>query len=115
MNEEENKRIVRRFVEEMWNQRKLDLAHEIIAPDCVTHQLRGGAEAAGTPRTSELVKREAEAWLAGFPDLHFDLEQMIAQGDQVVSRYTLRGTHIGNWNGVPASNKRISVPMMTIH
>ena len=115
MDEEQNKRIVLRFVEEMWNQRKLEVADEIIAPDCITHQLRGGADVAGAPRSPELVKREAQAWLVAFPDLRFDLEQMIADEDQVVSRYTLKGTHTGTWNGIPATNKKISVPMMTIH
>src|ERR1700759_4839894 len=116
MSEEQNKAVIRRFVEEMWNQRKLEVADEVVASDCITHQLRGGAaDAAGALRTPELVKREAQAWLAGFPDLRFELEQMIASGDLVVSRYTLTGTHTGIWNGVAATNQKISVPMMTIH
>jgi len=115
MNEEQNKEIVRRFVEEMWNGRKLDVADEIISPDCTTHQLRGGADASGAPRTPELVKREAQAWLAAFPDLQFRIEQMIAADDRVVSHFILSGTHAGTWNGVAATNKKISVPMMTIH
>lgn len=115
MNEEENKALIRRFIDEMWNQRKLELADEIFAPDCVTHQLRGDADSTGAPRTPELVKREAESWLSAFPDLRFKIEQMIAADDHVVSRYTLHATHTGNWNGVAATNKKISVPMMTIH
>ena len=77
MNEEQNKIVVKRFIDEMWNQRKLQLADELFATDCVTHQLRTGETAAGTPRTVESVKREATAWLTGFPDLEFVLEQMI--------------------------------------
>jgi len=115
MNEEPNKALVRRFIDQMWNQRQLELADQIFAPDCVTHQLRGGADPTGAPRTPELVRREAESWLAAFPDLKFEIQQMIAAEDYVVSRYTMNATHTGTWNGVAATNKKVSVPMMTIH
>ena len=115
MNEEQKKEIVRRFVERLWNRRELDVADELISPDCITHQLRGAADAAGASRTPELVKREAQAWLAGFPDLRFEIEQMIAEEDRVASRLTLTGTHTGTWNGIPATNRKIALPMMTIH
>ncbi len=88
MNEEQNKTIVKRFIEEMWNQRKLQVADELFAADCVTHQLRSGEDPAGIPRSAESVKREAAAWLTGFPDLEFLLEQMIAGGDRVVSHWS---------------------------
>jgi predicted ester cyclase len=88
MNEEECKKIVTRFIEEMWNQRKLQVADELFAADCVTHQLRSGENAAGVPRSAESVKQEAAAWLTGFPDLEFVLEQMIVAGDRVVSHCT---------------------------
>ena len=113
--EEQNKAVVRRFIEEMWNQRKLELADELFAQDCVTHQLRGGEDSTGAPRSPDLVKREAAGWLAAFPDLKFDIKQMIAADDQVVSRYTMHGTHIGPWLGVAPTERSVSVPMMTIH
>jgi steroid delta-isomerase-like uncharacterized protein len=115
VNEEQNKTVVRRFIEQMWNQRKLELADELFAPDCITHQLRGGPDTGGSARSPESVKHEAAAWLAGFPDLRFDLEQMIAAGDEVVSRYTMQATHTGSWMGFPATGKPVRVPMITIH
>src|SRR2546421_4039312 len=115
MKEEQNKAVVRRFIEERWNQRKLDTADELIAEDCVTHQLRALEESGGAPRSPELVKREAAGWLAAFPDLTFELEQMIAADDQVVSRYMIHGTHTGAWCGVSPTGRTIAVPMMTIH
>jgi steroid delta-isomerase-like uncharacterized protein len=115
VNEEQNKAVVKRFIEEMWNQRKLELADELFAPDCITHQLRTGADAQGSPRSPETVKREAAGWFTAFPDLRFDLEQMLAADDQVVSRYTMHGTHKGNWMGIPPTGKSVSVPMIAIH
>src|SRR5436853_5475414 len=114
MNEDKNKEIVRRFIEEMWNQRKLQVADELFAADCVTHQLRSGENAAGIARSAESVKREAAAWLAGFPDLELILEQMIAAGDRVVSHYTMRGTHSGMWMGIGPTGRKVSVPIITI-
>jgi predicted ester cyclase len=115
MNEEQNKIIVKRFIEEMWNQRKLEVADELFAANCVTHQLRGGKEPAGVPRSPESVKREATVWLTGFPDLEFVLEQMIAAGDRVVSHCTMRGTHSGAWMGIGPTGRKVSVPIITIH
>src|SRR5438067_2254256 len=115
MNEDKNKEIVRRFIEEMWNQRKLQVADELFAADCVTHQLRSGENAAGIPRSAESVKREAAAWLTGFPDLKFILEQMIAAGERVVSHCTMRGTHSGAWMGISPTGRNVSVPIITIH
>jgi predicted ester cyclase len=113
--EEQNKAVVKRFIEEMWNQRKLEVADELFAADCVTHQLRGAEDPNGAPRSPDLVKREAAGWLGAFPDLTFILEQMIAADDQVVSRFTMRGTHTGPWLGIAPTGKRVAIPMMTIH
>jgi predicted ester cyclase len=110
MNEDENKKIVRRFFEEMWNQRKFQVADELLAVDCVTHQLRSGEDPVGVPRSAESVKREAAAWLNGFPDLEFVLEQMIATGDRVVSHCTMRGTHSGVWMGIGPTGRKGEFP-----
>jgi predicted ester cyclase len=115
MSEEQNKMVVKRFIEEMWNQRKLNLADELIAPDCVTHQLRSVEDAVGMPCSPDSVKREATAWLAGFPDLEFVLEQMISAGDRVVIHCTMYGTHSGVWMGIAATGKTVRVPIITIH
>jgi predicted ester cyclase len=115
MNEEQNKIIVKRFIEEMWNQRKLEVADKLFAVNCVTHQLRSGEDPTGVPRSPESVKREATVWLTGFPDLKFVLEQMIAAGDRVVSHCAMRGTHSGAWMGIGPTGRKVSVPIITIH
>ena len=113
-NEEQNKALVKRFIEQMWNQRQLELADELFAPDCVTHQLRG-ADSSGAPRSPQSVKAEAAAWFAAFPDLRFEIEQMFAADDHVTTRFTMGGTHTGAWMGLEPTRKKVTVPMITIH
>jgi len=115
MSEEQNKVIVKKFIEEMWNERKLDLADELFATNCITHQLRSGEGDSGMPRSADSLRSEASAWLSGFPDLKFNLEQMIAADDRVVTCCMMRGTHTGLWMGLSPTGKQINVPIITIH
>ena len=115
MSAEQNKAIVRQFIEELWNNRNLDIADAIFAADCVTHQLRSGAEIAAAPRSPESVKKHVAEWLAGFPDLRFTIEHMIAEADQVATRTVMQATHTGPWLGVAPTGKRISIRMTTVH
>ena len=114
MSAEQCKTIARRFIEELWHGRRLELADELFAPDCVTHQLRSGAADVGVPRPPALVKRHVADWLAAFPDLRFDIEQMIAEGDTVATRCTMRGTHTGAWLGVAPTGRQVTVRMIVI-
>lgn len=107
-----NKAIVSRFYEELWNRRDLSVADEIIAPDCVTHQLQSGVAASGASRGPEEVKHHIREWLDGFPDLRFDVERMIAEGDVVVSQSVMSGTHTGDWLGIAPTGKKVSVRLM---
>lgn len=115
MSTEQNKAIVSRFYDELWNNRQVGVADQIFAPDCVTHQLHSGAELVGVPRGPEAVKHHIAEWLRGFPDLRFEVEQMIVEGDVVVSRSVMRGTHLGNWLGIPPSGKNVSIRMVITH
>jgi steroid delta-isomerase-like uncharacterized protein len=115
MSVEQNKKIVRRFFEELWNERKLEIADEIFAPECVTRQLQSGAEAVAAPRDAEAVKRHVGEWLKSFPDLRFTVEQMTAEGDLVVTSATMRGTHSEIWHGIPATGKPVSIRMTVTH
>ena len=112
MSIEQNKAIVSRFYEELWNNRNLRIADEIIAPDCITHQLQSGAVSVGMPRNPEAVKHHVNEWLIGFPDLHFDVEQIIAEEDRVVSQSVMQGIHTGPWLGIAPTNKEVSIRLM---
>jgi predicted ester cyclase len=115
MSADQNMAILQRFAEELWNGRKLSVADEIFSPDCVTHQLKSGSALSTTPRDPETLKKHVTEWLVGFPDLHFDIEQIISHADRVVSQLLMQATHTGTWLGIRPSNKRVSIRMMTIH
>jgi steroid delta-isomerase-like uncharacterized protein len=109
------KQLIRRFVEELWNERRLDVADAIFAKDCVTHQLRSGAPADAVPRGPQAIKEHVAGWISSFPDLRFSVEQMLSEGDRVVMQLRMEGTHQGAWMGIPASGKKIQIGMFTVH
>lgn len=113
---EANKAVVVRFYEELWNNRDLDIADEIFAADCVTHQLRSGDKvASGEPRGPESVKEHVTDWLSGFPDLKFEVEQILSDSDLVMSRSVMNAAHTGEWLGIPPTNKPVSIRMSVVH
>jgi predicted SnoaL-like aldol condensation-catalyzing enzyme len=110
-----NKHLIIRFVEELWNQRKLDVADEIFDTNCRTFQLQSGAAVTPAPRGPQAIKIHISEWLSGFPDLKFTIEQMVAEGDKVSTLLVMEGTHTGQWLGIPPNGKRINIRMMVIH
>ena len=111
----ENKVVVMRFYDELWNQRRLEIADEIFTADCITHQLQSGADDVGVPRNAEAIRNHVTGWLAGFPDLRFEVEQIFAEGDHVVSRCVMQGTHTGAWLGIGPTNKTVSIRLIVFH
>ena len=107
--------IINRFVEELWNARRLDVADQIFSEDCVTHQLRSGVLAEPAHRGPQEMKEHVSGWLISLPDLHFKIEQMIAERDRVVSQLVMEGTHQGTWMGISPTGKRLQIRMITIH
>jgi steroid delta-isomerase-like uncharacterized protein len=101
---EANKSIVRRYVEEILNQGNLALIDELFSADSIIHG----------PYVPELRGREArKQYLASlrkaFPDLHYILAELSAEGDRVVMRWSFSGTHRGEWLGVAATGKKVSI------
>jgi steroid delta-isomerase-like uncharacterized protein len=115
MSQQANKAVVHRFIEELWNQRKLALADDLFVEDCITHQLRFGSDPAGAPRGPAAMKHHVADWLAAFPDIRFAIEQTLAEGDRVMTQCIARGTHLGSWLGIPATGKFISIQMFVVH
>ena len=107
----DNKAIVRRLYEEVWNKRKFEVIDEIISP---SHALQA-SNIFGSSIGPEAYKRNALLFFAGYPDLHWTIEDTIAEKDKVVACWTISGTHKGDYLGVPATNKKISVDGMTVH
>ena len=102
MSAEEHKALVRRFVDEFWSKGNLAAADELMAPDAVVYE-----PVVGTPADLKATARE---FRAAFPDWHSTVEEMIAEGDRVVERWTGRGTHRGELQGIPPTGKRVAVP-----
>ena len=109
------KQLINRFVNELWNERHFDVADAIFATNCVTHQLRSGVPVDAVPRGPEAIKEHVAGWIASFPDLSFSIEQMLSEGDRVVTQLLMEGTHQGAWLGIPASGKKMQIRMFTIH
>ena len=107
----DNKAIVRRLYEEVWNKRKLEVINEIISP---SHALQA-SNIFGSSIGPEAYKRNVLLFFAGYPDLHWTIEDTIAEKDKVVACWTISGTHKGDYLGVPATNKKVSVEGITIH
>ena len=110
-----NQQLVRRFIEELWNGRRLELADELIARDCQTHQLRSGAAITSVVRGPKEMKSHVAEWLRGFPDLKFTIEQLFSADDKVFTQTVMEGTHTGMWLEIPPTNKSATIRMMTVH
>jgi steroid delta-isomerase-like uncharacterized protein len=98
---EGNKNIVRRY-QEAYNSNNLDLLDEIVAPEVLTPKIM-----AGMPPGIEGAKAVHQITLRGMPDFHTAIEDLIAEGDQVVARIRMTGTHTGNFWGIPATGRRV--------
>ena len=102
---EENKALARRAVEELFNRGNLEAADELFAPHYILHDPASPEEVRGP----EGFKRFVGIFRTAFPDLHVTIEEQIAEGDMMVTRYTVRGTHTGELMGLPPSGKRVTV------
>lgn len=106
---EKNKAMVRRFWEEVFNGRKLSLIDEIFTADWVYHGV-GGLKVYGP----EGLKQFLIEYYNAFPDMQVKVENLIAEGDKVVSHVTSRGTHKGELMGIAPTGKQVTVPVICI-
>jgi steroid delta-isomerase-like uncharacterized protein len=104
MSAEENKDIFRRYVEEVGNEGKLELADEIF-DRYLAHQPDGSA----LERGPEDVKRFMGEFHEAFPDFHTEIEDQIAEDDKVVTRWTMRGTHRGEFRGIAPTGNALEI------
>ena len=108
-NTEANKALVRRFFDEVMNEGNLDLVDEIFAPEYVNRHAHPGQQP-GPDGVRQLVTNVRRA----FPDLVETVDDLVAEGDRVGLRLTLRGTHLGAFRGAEATGKRVEVMGMAI-
>jgi predicted ester cyclase len=109
MSTEANKAIMRRYVNEVFNQGKLDLIDEVVLP---THRREApnATEGPGPEGNKQVVL----AMRKGIPDLHVRIEEQIAEGDRVVTRFQATGTHLGELMGAAPTGKRVTLNWLSI-
>jgi steroid delta-isomerase-like uncharacterized protein len=99
---EENKALVRRYFEEIWDKGNLEVIDELFTTDFVRH---GPTAIEGEVRGQEGFESFVSSYRTGLPDLRVSIEDLIAEGDRVVTRWTARGTHQGELMGTaPTGN-----------
>lgn len=105
----ENKAIVRRYLEEAFNNKNTDVIDDLVSEAHVDHHIP--PELPGGPEGIRL-------WFNGsfnaFPDAHITAKDVIAEGDKVVTRFEFTGTHQGEFMGIPATGKQFSISGMAI-
>jgi steroid delta-isomerase-like uncharacterized protein len=107
---EENKAIVRRYLDEFWNG-NASVADEVIAQDYSAHD-------PGTPGRQGGVAGEKQTmsmYFAVFPDFRLQIEDMVAEGDRVAARWTVRGTQRGALQGLPPSGKTATISGISVY
>jgi steroid delta-isomerase-like uncharacterized protein len=100
----ENKAVTQRFVDEAINRKNLDALNQLVAEDFIERVPFPG-QAPGC----EGLKATIGVFLQAFPDIVWTTHEQIAEGDNVVSRFTWTGTHRGEFLGVPATGRRVTV------
>jgi steroid delta-isomerase-like uncharacterized protein len=108
---EENKAIVRRWFLETWNEGRLEVADELIAPDYDAHPAPTDPDFGRGPAGQ---KAFLTFYRTAFPDVHMEIEDMLAEGDRVAVRWRGTGTHRGELMGIPPSDKPATVTGMFI-
>lgn len=102
---EKNKQVVEKLYEQAFNKKNLDLVPELIAEDYVGAQGERGPQ--GFQATFVLLFK-------AFPDIHYEIEDLLAEGDKVVIRWRWQGTHSGNFREYPPTGKTITNNGMAI-
>ena len=107
---EGNKNVVRRLFEEVWNKGNLQVTDELFTPNYTHHD-------ASTPdvgRGPESEKKRATLYRAAFPDFRLTIEDLIAEGETVMARWSCRGTHKGDLSGHAPTGKQITISGVSI-
>lgn len=92
--------LARRFFES-WDE-ELNIVHEMMAPDYVYHSTQGDMD-------RDAYKQANLMYLSAFPDLQYTLDDIFAEGDKVVERWTMTGTHRGEIMGIPPTGKQVTM------
>ena len=110
MSTEENKNLANRVWQEVWHQGDLSRVDELFTQDFVRHD-PGGRVLHGTNQNRQFINSIRKA----FPDVHYTVDDQIAEGDKVVVRYRFQGTHLGEFQGMPPTKKLVTYTGILIY
>ncbi len=110
MSAQRNKDVVRRVIEELFNQGDLDVVGDLIAPDYVNHDPNMPEDTRGPEGFRDYVA----AYRTAFPDMRMTIKAQVAEGDEVATRWTGTGTHDGNLMGIPPTGNRVEITGMVL-
>jgi steroid delta-isomerase-like uncharacterized protein len=111
---DQNKEIVRRIFNEYWLAGKTSVFDQLLASDVTNHDL-SREPTSGRSAYAEWANGFRQVTATGFPDMQIALDALLAEGDLVAKRWTFRGTHTGEYMGLPATGKRVVMPGITIY
>jgi len=97
MSTEQNKAVVRRYLDQVWNQENFPVADELVSPSYVIGNVGNGPEGS---------RANVSAFRTAFPDLNVTIEDLVAEGDKVVARMRLSGTHHGLFRNYAPTGRR---------
>jgi steroid delta-isomerase-like uncharacterized protein len=107
----ENKEIIlRKWYRELWDDWNVAIADELFTSDYFLH-LPGNP----TPMNRDATKSVVQMFSAAFPDLRHTVDEMMAEGDTVAARWTVRGTHRGDFQGIAPTGRPVSLSGTTVH
>ncbi len=110
MTPEENNAIAIRFFESAWNDGNFAVLDELVTDGTLDHSTLHGETEQGTESFRQIISMFRE----GFPDIHLTIDDEIYTGDKVVHRWTLNGTHTGQFMGIPPTGRTVSFTGTTI-
>ena len=110
MSTEQNKAIVLRYHEELFNKGNLSVADEVFD----SNYLNTALDKIGLPRGPEGFKQYVSMIRTGFPDFHVTVEDQVAEGDKEVHRVTARGTHKGDFMDIAPTNKQVEMSAIAV-
>ena len=108
--EENNKALVRRYLEEVWGKGNVAAVDEFMAPNYVEHTGPPGSRPG-----RDTLKQYVAMYHNAFPDWKSVLHDLLAQGDRVAYRWSTSGTHLGEWAGIPPTDLHMTTRGITIH
>ena len=106
---EENKTLLRRYIEEVWDKKNPDALEEFLAPHFKRHRSPTSAAL-----TRDGQKQLLTQFRTAFPDIQITIEEIIAEDDRIAFRSTMRGTHQAEFFGFPPSGKKITVSQLDV-